>query len=144
MLFFGFVTGMVDTILNAFQVLCLLILIAVKVNTSIFGNDVVVSETNSQFHEDDHDQKAKEEAWRSQETQTSDNWRQVLNGQSVFRASSTSPQTPSQTHTWPLISHQTEDTKIMLSKYSNLYLDENASDGWEYLGQRRQGDDTVH
>ena len=130
---------MIDTILNAFQVLCLLILIAVKLNTCIFGNEVA-SETNSQFHDD---QKTKEEAWRSQETQTSDHWRQFLHGPSVFRASSTSSSSPSQTHTWPLTSHKPE-TKIMLSKCSNLYFDENALDGWEYLGRRRQGVDTVH
>ena len=131
-------SGMVDTILNAFQVLCLLVLIAVKVNTSIFRNDVI-SETGSQFHDQ---QTTKEEARRSQETQTSTDWRQI-HGSNIFRASPRSSSTPSQAHTWPLTPPE-PDIKIMLTKCHDLDFDEDASHGWEYIGQHRQGYDTVH
>ena len=135
---FSSFSGMVDTILNAIQVICLLILIAVKAQTRVFQN-AGLSETGSQFH--DGQQETTAEA-RDQETQTPVDGVEISCSNQQLPAPEQTSSWPA-SHTWPLM-QPAKQTRGQNTLPSTDYLYDNAVDGWRYLGQTCQGWDTVH
>jgi hypothetical protein len=154
---------MVDTILNLFQVLCLFVLIFVQANAPTIRKDDSPAESYSQFHdyfeEEDGPSPTRDEekGQQDQETQTAFFWDakqlRVGVGSSAAKTHQTSP-TPSSSQSSPILKEQRTSSSRLTDHHpiqkiktvSNLPFeihDENARDGWEYIGQTCMGVDTV-
>jgi hypothetical protein len=155
---------MVDTILNLFQVLCLFALIFVQANAPTTREDASRAESTSRFHnyfEEGEDgpspSRDEEKGQQDQETQTTFFWGEkqlrVGDGSSTPRTTQTSPTPPPPSKSSQGLKDSSSSSLLTehhpiqkIKTVSNLHFeihDENARDGWEYIGQTRMGVDTV-